>query len=649
MINRTAAKPLDQRRIASALAPSILLAVAMIVTIGATIVTQRGQPQLIVTAGPVVDYGLPILKMLLNLASAGTLGALVLACFAIRPQTPAHNTALDIAAGCAAAWAVAAAGCVVLVFLSIVGPLSGDAFTMVFGQFLTSIELGQAWLATLLLTGIIAVLCFAVRSPTGIMAITILAFLTLVPLALQGHAAGGGSHGAASSALWLHVASAATWTGGLTVVLAIHRTVSRVVLFTTVSRYSSIALVCFVTVAVSGTITAVLQLEYPQQLVTTVYGLLLSIKILALGLLGLAGFGHRRWLLGRLSDASRPRWLVIFWWLVVSELVLMGIAFAAATVLARTPPPTAEQIADTPAERLTGLPLPGPFTLPRALDSWSVDPVWLLVAAFGIVAYLIGVYRLRKREQLWPAWRTVSWTIGLVILLYVTNGAPNAYGPYLLSAHALGHLVLALTVPLLLVLGAPVNLLLRAVSTRDDGSRGIREWIIVAGNSRANRVLEHPLVALVLFAASLVLFYSTPVFAWALDDPIGQLWMSAQFLIVGLLLVRSIVGVPNGTARVQLALRFLTVLALMAFYAVWGLTFATSAELLVPDWYGTITSGWPIDPLTDQHSVGPIIWAVGGISTIALTATAALAWARDLAATADADSGNTTRSRRGHR
>jgi cytochrome c oxidase assembly factor CtaG len=86
----------------------------------------------------------------------------------------------------------------------------------------------------------------------------------------------------------------------------------------------------------------------------------------------------------------------------------------------------------------------------------------------------------------------------------------------------------------------------------------------------------------------------------------------------------------------------------MAFYAFWGLTFATSAELLVPDWYGTITSGWPIDPLTDQHSVGPIIWAVGAVSTIALTATAALAWARDLAATADADSRNTTRSR-GHR
>ena len=96
MINRTALKSRDQRRVAGAPAPSILLAVALVVTIGAPLATQAGQSELIVTVGPLVDYGLPILKVLLNLAAAGTLGALVLAWFAISPQTSAHNTVLDI-------------------------------------------------------------------------------------------------------------------------------------------------------------------------------------------------------------------------------------------------------------------------------------------------------------------------------------------------------------------------------------------------------------------------------------------------------------------------------------------------------------------------------------------------------------------------
>lgn len=615
-------------RTPGAFAPAVLLALAVAATIIATLATAASQPALLTDAGPLISYGLPIMKVLANLATAGTLGALVLACYAMSPAAPAYGKTLDIAAGCAAAWAVTAAGCAVLTFMSIAGPLAPDVFMVAVSQFLTDIGLGQAWLATILLSATISVLCFAVRGPTSVAAVAVLAFATLAPLALQGHAAGGGSHSAASAALWLHIAAAGMWIGGLAVIAGIHRTINRDALITLLTRYSSIALVGFVALTASGTISAYFRVEHPGQLFSTTYGLLITAKIVALAGLGLAGFAHRKWLLGRLVNASSARWLPLFWWLVISEMIMMGVASGAAAVLARTPPPATEQIARTTSELLTGLPLPAALTWPRVFDSWSVEPVWLLVAGFGIFFYLAGVHRLRKRGEEWPVLRTASWIAGLVLLVYVTNGAPNAYGSYLFSIHMLGQVTLAMIVPLLLVPGAPITLALRAIRSRTDGSRGGREWADAVVRSRLTRAVTHPLVAAGLLGGSLLAIFYTPLFKWTLVDPIGQQWLTAHLLIVGFLFVQSFFGLDPVPHRLPNPMRVLTLLAALVFHALFGLSLISAAQLLLPDWYGVLGSDWGIDPLVDQQLAGGIAWTVGAMSTLVLAITVGMLWSR---------------------
>src|SRR5690606_34834141 len=161
---------------------------------------------------------------------------------------------------------------------------------------------------------------------------------------------------------------------------------------------------------------------------------------------------------------------------------------------------------------LTGKPLPPDFTADRWFTSWSPDLLWLLVAGFGIFFYLAGVRRLRARGDRWPIHRPVPWVLGMLALVWVTDGPLKVYEAYLLSAHMLGHMLLGMAIPILLVLAGPITLALRAIRKRDDGSRGPREWILIAVHSKWAAFITNPIVAAVLFAASLWIFYYTPIF-----------------------------------------------------------------------------------------------------------------------------------------
>ena len=125
-------------------------------------------------------------------------------------------------------------------------------------------------------------------------------------------------------------------------------------------------------------------------------------------------------------------------------------------------------------------------------------------------------------------------------------------------------MVLTMLVPVLLVPGAPVTLAMRAIAKRDDGIRGAREWILLAVHSKFAGVIANPIVAAVLFAGSLWVFYYSPLFRWAMTDHIGHEWMIVHFLLTGYLFVQSLIGIDPVPYRLPYPLRLLLLLATMA-------------------------------------------------------------------------------------
>jgi cytochrome c oxidase assembly factor CtaG/putative copper export protein len=580
-----------------------------------------------------VLYGLPIAKLVATLGVATAVGALGLAVFALDPKEKEYGFALDVAAAGAAVWTVGGAIAAFFTYSSVYQRQLrfDEAAGQELATFLTDQPFGRAWLVYVLVGALLTVVCFAVRNQTLLAAAVIAAVLGLIPLAADGgHAADASSHDQAVTAIWLHTTFAALWVGGL-VTLALSRGIlSSQRLAAVLPRYSTIALICFVVVAASGYVSASIRVgDWPALL--TPYGVLVLAKVAAIGVLGAFGVWQRRVLISKIGKrkGTASRW---FWVLVATELAFMGVASGVAAALARTANPVSTQppadVIRTPAEVLTDKPLPPELTPERWITSWNLDLLWVLVVGFGLLFYLAGVWRLYRRGDRWPIHRTVLWVVGMLGLLWITNGALNVYEQFLFSAHMMAHMLLSMTIPVLLVLSAPITLGMRAIRKRDDGSRGPREWMLYLVHSKVATVLTHPLVAGGLFAASLWVFYYTPLFRWATVDHVGHTWMIIHFLITGYLFAQTLVGVDPVATRPPFPLRLVLLLATMALHAFFGLSLMTGTGLLLADWYGAMGRTWGDPPLLDQQNAGGIAWSVGEIPTVALAILVALMWSR---------------------
>lgn len=610
--------------------PALLLAVALLSLLAALSFGGGADAPQLADPGTVVRFGLPIAQLLFNIGAAGTIGALVLVCFAMDAAKPEFNASLDFAAGAAAFWTVCAAATGFLTFMSVyLQPVTfDDNFGQLFGNYLTSIPIGQAALVSTLVPAITTVLCFAVRNRTALVFVTIFAVVGLVPMALEGHAAGTSGHDEAVSSFGLHVVFAAIWLGGLLTIVATRRTLEGGRIGAVLSRYSSLAIMCFVIVAVSGIVNAALRVGTLENLITTPYGILVIVKVLALGALGAFGAVQRRFLIRRMQEKKNGG-AGFFWWFVAAELAFMGIASGVAAALARTRTPILqERVTTTPAFILTGEPLPPELTPIRFITEWKFDILWIVIIGFAAFFYLAGVWRLHRRGDRWPILRTISFMAGLLGLFYITNGGVNEYHKYLFSVHMLAHMTLGMAIPVLLVPGAPVTLAMRAIRKRTDGSRGPREWILLAVHSRIAAVFARPVVAAVVFVGSLWIFYYSPLFRFAVEDHIGHTLMIVHFLITGYLLVQTLIGVDPMPYRSPYPMRLLALLATMAFHAFFGVSLMMGTGLLAADWYGAMGRTWGPSAIVDQQTGGGIAWSIGEIPTLVLALAVVVMWAR---------------------
>ena len=110
-----------------------------------------------------------------------------------------------------------------------------------------------------------------------------------------------------------------------------------------------------------------------------------------------------------------------------------------------------------------GYDLAGPPTVARVLFDWRFDLIFGTAAIVFAGVYLAGVWRLRKRGDAWPTGRIVAWLCGCAVLLFATSSGIGRYMPAMFSMHMAAHMLLSMMVPVLLVLGAPVTLALRAL------------------------------------------------------------------------------------------------------------------------------------------------------------------------------------------
>jgi len=581
--------------------------------------------------GPVTTLGLPFVRAAGEVAAVVAVGAFLLAAFLVPPQKSGvldvdGYRAVRIGTVATGAWAVCAALLVPLTISDVSGqPITAHLNPVTLWSLASLINIATAWRLTALLAAAVMLASLPVLRWSWTPLLLVASLVTLIPLGLTGHSSAGGSHDLATNSLLIHLLAASLWAGGVLALMA-HVIRGGQHADLAARRFSSIALWCFVAMAVSGVVNALVRV-LPSDLLTSDYGRLVLAKFVALCLLGIAGWRQRRSGVAALQADPGSRAALIR--LTLVEALIFGVTFGIAVGLGRTPPPPLPIGIPSIPDVKIGYDFAGPPTPARVLFDWRFDLIFGTAAIVLAALYLAGVRRLRRRGDDWPPGRTVAWLLGCLALLFVTSSGLGRYMPAMFSMHMADHMMLSMLVPILLVLGGPVSLALRALPTagRDDPP-GMREWLLAALHSRLSRFLTNPVVATALFVAGFYGLYLGGLFDAAVGSHMGHVAMNVHFLLSGYLFYWVVIGVDPTPRPIPPLAKLAVVFASLPLHAFFGVLLMGTQNVLGESFYRSLHLSWHTDLLGDQRLGGGIAWAAGEIPLVLVMIALLVQWTR---------------------
>lgn len=599
----------------------------------ASALTATGLPD----PGPATTLGLPFVRAAGEIAAVLAVGSFLFAAFLVPPQRSGvldadGYRALRLGTVASGVWAVCAALLVPLTISDVSGRAVVDIGPARIWSLAGLIATASAWRWTAILAAVITVASLSVLRWSWTPVLLAASVLTLIPLGLTGHSSAGGSHDLATNGLLIHLVAASLWAGGLLALLA-HALRGGAHTGLAARRFSSIALWCWVAMALSGLVNALVRVQ-PGDLLSTGYGRLVVAKFVALCLLGGVGWRQRRVSVAALqADPSPRRARAALARLALIEAALFGVTFGIAVGLSRTaPPPPPARLPSVPEAEI-GYDFDGPPTVARILFDWRFDLIFGTAAIVLAALYVAGLVRLRRRGDRWPPGRTVSWLLGCLALLFVTSSGIGRYMPAMFSMHMVVHMCLSMLVPILLALGAPVTLALRALPTagRSSGHQdppGMREWLLAGLHSRFSRFLTNPVVATVLFVAGFYGLYLSNLFDITASSHAGHLAMNLHFLLSGYLFYWVVIGVDPTPRPIPPLAKVAVVFASLPLHAFFGVVLMGTKKVLGADYYRSLGLSWHTDLLGDQRLGGGIAWSAGEFPLVIVMLALLVQWAR---------------------
>lgn len=215
----------------------------------------------------------------------------------------------------------------------------------------------------------------------------------------------------------------------------------------------------------------------------------------------------------------------------------------------------------------------------------------LVGVALGAI-YVVGIRRVPRQ---WPRLRTTAFVLGCAVLAVAGLLSDSSF-----TLHMTEHVLVGMVAPVLLALGAPITLALQA--TTGGGLRRLLHSPIV-------RVLTHPIVAWMLFGATLVALVFSPLLELSVRNNAVHAVLHAHFLLVGSLFAATVIAIDPIPHPLPHGARLLAVLLAVPFHAFVGVALLTARKPLFPDVYPS---------LADQRSAAAVLWSSGELLTLAV-------------------------------
>ena len=601
--------------------------------IGAKAWTLVGLPSIagLPDAGALVTVGSPVLRALTTAAGVATLALLVLA-LSVDPARKGGTLSrlgrrdATLAARAAGAWTVLAVLQAMWVFADVLAMPVPQAWSPgMVAAFWWEVPQIRALILVALLAAVAAAIASVSTRVVGVGVATALSGIAIVVPTVSGHASGTSAHALLLASGTAHALAASVW---VAIVAALFLVAARgqPELAPVVSRLARVAVVAAIVLAISGIGNTVAQLNTWSELASTTYGRIVLIKAAALILAALAGYIAQRRLLPAQPPTAglRRRYAAVA---AVEGLALL-VAFGAGSALATSAPPRIPIDLPTLAETLAGFAFPAPPTFTNVVLSLRLDPLFLIAGLAAGVLYVAAVIRLRRRGDAWPWGRTISWLLGIGAFLWATNAGISAYANIAAGLHMGQHMALTMLIPILLVMGAPATLALRALRPRSGPGWGPREWLVYLLHCPAAVILTNPLVVMVLYFAGLYGLYLSGLFGTLMGSHVGHVAMQTHFVLSGYLFYWILIGIDPRPRLLPYWQRFMLLIISSALHGFFAVIIMMSEAPVAVEWFSAVRPPWVTDLLQDTVLGGQAAWAIGEFPLLIVAIALAVQWSR---------------------
>ncbi|HEY4440108.1 MAG TPA: cytochrome c oxidase assembly protein [Candidatus Elarobacter sp.] len=223
-----------------------------------------------------------------------------------------------------------------------------------------------------------------------------------------------------------------------------------------------------------------------------------------------------------------------------------------------------------------------------------------LLVVVSALLYALGLQRARRAGRAFPARAAYAFAGGLASLGGALLGPLDVLADGSLAWHMLQHLTLVGLAAPLLILGAPLRLALAALPAR--GASALARVL----HSLPVRVLTHPAVAWLQFAAILYATHFSPLYEGALEHPAIHAAEHAVYLTSALLFWTPLLAVAPAPHAPPHPVRLLAIFAALPMSAFLGFAFYVSRHVLYAHYAARPGA------LDDQMNAGAVMWIAGG-------------------------------------
>ncbi|ULM97958.1 cytochrome c oxidase assembly protein [Peribacillus frigoritolerans] len=177
------------------------------------------------------------------------------------------------------------------------------------------------------------------------------------------------------------------------------------------------------------------------------------------------------------------------------------------------------------------------------------EPILLMLLMLGLVIYIAACIISNRRYKKWPLYRTFFWILGTLCAASAIIGpiANRAHMDF--TAHMVGHLLLGMIAPILLVLSAPITLALRSLDVQSARrlSKVLKSWPL--------RFLSNPITASALNIGGLWILYTTGLYGLMHQNALLHALVHFHVFIAGYLFTASMIYMDPAPHRFSFMFR----------------------------------------------------------------------------------------------